>query len=139
MAYTRLAFAMLAAAACLAPSAAGADGFTVGNLLENCALEPSGAQQAREGEASEPKHTFTKLARHLACLAYIQGAMDMHVVTFGRMGRTARIYCAKKDVEVKAAALIVQKWVNKDPGRKRLPAALGLDEALREAFPCNAH
>lgn len=139
MAHTRLALAILAAAACLAPTAAGADGFTVGNLLENCALEPSGAQQAREGEAAQSKNSFAKLARHLACLAYIQGAMDMHVVTFGRMGKSARIYCAKGDVEVKEAALIIHKWVIKDPSRKLLPAALGLDEALREAFPCNTN
>lgn len=130
-------FALLFVAPMLAPGFARAEGFSVGQLLTNCNLNNGSMLQAKERPEAGKQDTFTALARRLTCLAYIQGAMDMHAVTFGRFGKSSRIYCAKHNVSVKEAAGIVERWAQKSPERGKLPAALGVDAALREAFPCD--
>ena len=117
-------------------AAVRADGFSVGQLLTNCSLGPGAMQPAKEKPGSGKQATFTALAQRLTCLAYIQGAMDMHAVTFGRFGKSSRIYCADHNVTVKEAADTVRRWAEKSPARLKLPAALGRDAALRETYSC---
>ncbi len=58
------------------------------------------------------------------------------MVLFTRLGRAARVYCAPGRVEVRVAAKLLRGWAKKDPERNKLPAAIGLDAALREAYSC---
>ena len=130
-------FIPILAVLAIGPNLARSEGFSVGQLLTNCNLSPGPMLQAKEKPDADKQNTFTALARRLTCLAYIQGAMDMHAVTFGRFGKGSRIYCATHNVTVKEAANTVRRWAEKSPERRKLPAALGLDAALREAFPCD--
>jgi hypothetical protein len=82
------------------------------------------------------KVTLTRIARHLVCIAYIRGSLETHVVLFTRLGRAARVYCAPGKVEVRTAVALLGGWAKKDPERNKLPAAIGLDAALRDAYSC---
>lgn len=132
-------------AACLAlivgmlggPQTTRAEDLTVGQLLKDCDFN-LGAAQSIEGTppSKAKKVTLTRIARHLVCIAYIRGALETHVVLFTRLGRAARVYCAPGKVEIRTAATLLGGWAKKDAERNKLPAAIGLDAALREAYSC---
>lgn len=132
-------------AACLAlivgllggPLSARAENLTVGQLLQDCDFN-LGATQTVEGTppGKGKKVTLTRIARHLVCIAYIRGSLETHVVLFTRLGRAARVYCAPGKVEVRVAVKLLKGWAKKDPERAKLPAAIGLDAALRDAYSC---
>jgi len=117
--------------------AARAEDLTVGQLLQDCDFT-LGATQTVEGTppGKGKKVTLTRIARHLVCIAYIRGSLETHVVLFTRLGRAARVYCAPGKVEVRVAVKLLDGWAKKDPERNRLPAAIGLDAALRDAYSC---
>jgi len=117
--------------------AAHAENLTVGQLLQDCDFnlgKPQTVDGTPPGKAK--KATLTRIARHLVCIAYIRGALETHVVIFTRLGRSARVYCAPGKVEVRMAARLLGGWAKKDPERHKLPAAIGLDAALRDAYSC---
>ncbi len=114
-----------------------AEDLTVGQLLQDCDFS-LGATQTVEGTppGKGKKVTLTRIARHLVCIAYIRGSLETHVVLFTRLGRAARVYCAPGKVEVRTAVALLGGWAKKDPERNKLPAAIGLDAALRDAYSC---
>jgi hypothetical protein len=116
---------------------ARAENLTVGQLLSDCDFNVGRAQTVKgEPAGTTKKATLTRIARHLVCIAYIRGALETHVVIFTRLGRSARVYCAPGKVEVRIAAKLLRGWAKKDAERKTLPAAIGLDAALRDAYSC---
>jgi len=114
-----------------------AEGLTVGQLLQDCDFT-LGETQAVKGTppGKGKKVTLTRIARHLVCIAYIRGSLETHVVLFTRLGRSARIYCAPGKVEVRVAVKLLDGWAKKDVERNKLPASIGLDAALRDAYSC---
>ena len=101
-------FLMLAAL----PGTAGA-GFQSGNdLLRDC-------------EAQRP-----------ACVAYIEGALDMWVngQTFGR---SRKIVCLAPGVEAGQLRDIVIQWLNTHPEDRHLEASGLVIIAAAQAFPCS--
>ncbi|MEJ2120661.1 MAG: Rap1a/Tai family immunity protein [Alphaproteobacteria bacterium] len=114
-----------------------AEDLTVGQLLQDCDFS-LGATKTVEGTppGKGKKVTLTRIARHLVCIAYIRGSLETHVVLFTRLGRAARVYCAPGKVEVRTAVTLLGGWAKKDPERNKLPAAIGLDAALRDAYSC---
>jgi len=114
-----------------------AEDLTVGQLLQDCDFTLGTTQTV---DAVPPvkakKVTLTRIARHLVCIAYIRGSLETHVVLFTRLGRAARVYCAPGKVEVRTAVSMLGDWAKKDAERSKLPAAIGLDAALREAYSC---
>jgi Rap1a immunity proteins len=116
---------------------ARAEDLTVGQLLQDCNFNLEVAQTVEGVPPGKAKKvTLTRIARHLVCIAYIRGSLETHVVLFTRLGRAARVYCAPGKVEVRTAAALLRGWAKKDPERGRLPAAIGLDAALRDAYSC---
>jgi len=117
---------------------ASAETFTVAQLLQDCDVRAGPTRSVKAKPGGAKKATLTKLARHLVCIAYIRGTIDAHVVIFSRFGREPKVYCAPGHIKITTAAKLLRVWASKDDARQKLPAAVGLDAALRGTYGCRA-